>query len=136
MGVKINCKDYSADGLEKEDGCLELATKLCQKRIDFIELSGSGFEEGLMVSQSVDGNGFSFIRPFSERLNDAMEKDDGSFRKHPLVVQTGSWFSNNKRHGNSNPRREGRSDWTLSPIVYRSCCCEGFSSRYEICCVL
>ena len=38
MEVKINCKDYSADGLEKEDECLEVATKLCQKRIDFIKL--------------------------------------------------------------------------------------------------
>ena len=91
VGVKINCKDHSTDGLEKEDECLELATELCQKRIDFIELSGGGFEEGLMVSQSADGNGFSFIRPFSERLNDAMEKDDSSSKKPPLVVQTGGF---------------------------------------------
>jgi len=103
VGVKINCKDYSTDGLEKENECLELAAELYQKRIDFIELSGGGFEEGLMVSQSVDGNGYEFIRPFSERLEDAMKKNE----KPPLIIQTGG-FRTTK--GMETAIQEGKAD--------------------------
>jgi len=89
LGVKINVKDTSKDGLEREKECLDLVLKICEKRIDFIELSGGDFEESLHV-QNVDsdrGNGYDFVLPFAEQLKGVMKK----VAYPPLVMLTGGF---------------------------------------------
>lgn len=50
VGVKIDCKERRHEGMERKMEALELVRHLCDlEMLDFINLSGGGFEDALQV---------------------------------------------------------------------------------------
>jgi len=92
VGVKINTKDRSTEGIEREDECLELIRNLSDMRqLDFIELSGGSFEEFMFVFEQPRGRDGIFST-FAERLRkERNDNRDDNNSTEPKIILTGGF---------------------------------------------
>lgn len=100
VGVKINTKDRSKDGVEREDECIQLIQALSKlETLDFIELSGGGFEDAMFVHNpnNSDDNDDApeqqqqpskgLFAAFAERVHTEVPRTD----KSPKICLTGGF---------------------------------------------
>ena len=97
VGVKINTKDRSTEGVDRETECLDLIQELCDlEQLDFIELSGGGFEDAMFIQsppptttqqqQQQQGGGWLF-GSFAQRMHETIQWK----KKSPKIILTGGF---------------------------------------------
>ncbi|CAB9515244.1 Putative 12-oxophytodienoate reductase-like protein [Seminavis robusta] len=87
VGIKVNTKDRATEGAERETECLHLIQELCgMEQLDFIELSGGGFEDAMFVT-TTDSAATGTFGSFAERLKSQLQFTE----KSPKIVLTGGF---------------------------------------------
>ena len=94
VGVKINSKDRSTDGTEREDECLELIRNLSNLgQLDFVELSGGSFEDAMFVTKDCSAKSKALFETFAERVQKEVseERNADSSINSPKIILTGGF---------------------------------------------
>jgi 2,4-dienoyl-CoA reductase-like NADH-dependent reductase (Old Yellow Enzyme family) len=87
VGIKVNTKDRSTEGADREKVCIDLIQDLCDlQQLDFIELSGGGMEDPIFVNSKKIKNGGIF-GSFAQRLQETVQRTE----KSPKIILTGGF---------------------------------------------
>lgn len=126
VGVKINTKDRSKEGIDRENECIQLIQDLSDlNTLDFIELSGGGFEDAMFVVQ-VSNQSKGLFASFAERVQKEVTKTPTS----PKIVLTGGFRS---KSGMEEALRQGLCDFVGlgRPIILNPSFCQDVISGKE-----